>query len=134
MYPIAYADVLAARSRLRPFFDPSPVRHYPQLDELVGYAPAGVIEFVQKDDPTVIRMLALKGDIFPDYGESAFESALAPLSDALAVNALARAPRAYARTRMLSSLGFAGASVLAGLLYNRTGFAPASIFWAVDSE
>ncbi|MBL0940273.1 MAG: pyridoxal-phosphate dependent enzyme [Gemmatimonadaceae bacterium] len=37
MYPIAYADVLAARARLRPFFDPSPVRHYPLLDELVGY-------------------------------------------------------------------------------------------------
>jgi len=37
MYPIVYADVLAARARLRPFFDPSPVRHYPQLDELVGY-------------------------------------------------------------------------------------------------
>jgi PPP family 3-phenylpropionic acid transporter len=62
---------------------------------------------------------------------AAFESALAPLSDALAVNALARAPRAYARTRMLSSLGFAGASVLAGLLYNRTGFAPASVLWAL---
>jgi len=37
MYPIAYADVAAARERLRPFFDPSPVRHYPLLDELVGY-------------------------------------------------------------------------------------------------
>jgi threonine dehydratase len=37
MYPIAYADVAAARERLRPFFDPSPVRHYPMLDELVGY-------------------------------------------------------------------------------------------------
>ncbi|HSO30007.1 MAG TPA: MFS transporter, partial [Candidatus Sulfomarinibacteraceae bacterium] len=60
-----------------------------------------------------------------------FESALAPLSDALAVNALARAPRAYARTRMLTSFGFAGASVLAGLLYNRTGFAPASVLWAL---
>lgn len=61
---------------------------------------------------------------------AAFESALAPLSDALAVNALARAPRAYARTRLLSSAGFAGASVLAGLLYNVTGFGPASVLWA----
>jgi MFS family permease len=62
---------------------------------------------------------------------AAFESALAPLSDALAVNALARAPRAYARTRLLSSVGFAAASVLAGLLYNGTGFAPASVLWAL---
>ena len=37
MYPITYDDVLAARSRLRPYLDPSPVRHYPPLDELVGH-------------------------------------------------------------------------------------------------
>jgi threonine dehydratase len=35
--PIAYDDVLAAHARVRPFFDPSPVRHYPLLDELVGH-------------------------------------------------------------------------------------------------
>ena len=35
--PISYDDIVAARERLRPFFDASPVRHYPQLDELVGY-------------------------------------------------------------------------------------------------
>ena len=37
MYPITYDDVLAARTRLRPYLDPSPVRHYPPLDELVGH-------------------------------------------------------------------------------------------------
>jgi threonine dehydratase len=37
MYPISYDDVLAARARLRPFLDPSPVRHYPPLDALVGH-------------------------------------------------------------------------------------------------
>jgi len=37
MYPINYTDVLGARTRLRPFLDPSPVRHYPPLDELVGH-------------------------------------------------------------------------------------------------
>lgn len=37
MYPIAYADVLAARNRLLPFLDPSPVRRYPELDALVGH-------------------------------------------------------------------------------------------------
>jgi len=37
MYPISYDDVVAARGRLAPHFAASPVRHYPQLDELVGY-------------------------------------------------------------------------------------------------
>jgi PPP family 3-phenylpropionic acid transporter len=62
---------------------------------------------------------------------SAFESSLAPLADALAVNALAGAPRAYARVRLLSSLGFASASILAGWLYNDTGYGPASLLFAV---
>jgi threonine dehydratase len=35
--PISYEVVVAAHERLRPFFDRSPVRHYPLLDELVGY-------------------------------------------------------------------------------------------------
>lgn len=37
MYPITYEDVLTARARLRPYLDPSPARHYPPLDELVGH-------------------------------------------------------------------------------------------------
>jgi len=37
MYPIAYTDVLAAQDRLRPHLDPSPLRHYPLLDALVGH-------------------------------------------------------------------------------------------------
>lgn len=37
MYPITYDDVLAARRRLRPYLDSSPVRHYPPLDELIGH-------------------------------------------------------------------------------------------------
>lgn len=40
---------------------------------LCDTAPSGVIEFVQKSDPTVGRMLALKGDIFPDYTQANFE-------------------------------------------------------------
>lgn len=63
-------------------------------------------------------------------GFMALESALAPLADALAVNALSGSPRAYARVRLLSSLGFAITSILAGWLYNVTGFGPASILWA----
>lgn len=37
LLPVRFDEILAARERLRPFFAPSPVRHYPQLDELVGY-------------------------------------------------------------------------------------------------
>jgi ribosomal protein L11 methylase PrmA len=51
------------------------------LDELVpwmvGLAPQGVIEFVQKTDATVRRMLALREDIFPDYTEENFRRLLA---------------------------------------------------------
>lgn len=34
--PITFADILAARERLRPFIDPSPLRSYALLDEAVG--------------------------------------------------------------------------------------------------
>lgn len=39
---------------------------------LVGLAPCGVIEFVPKSDPMVQRLLQLRKDIFPDYGEEPF--------------------------------------------------------------
>ena len=49
----------------------------PQVVEwIVGLAPTGVVEFVQKDDPTVQRMLALRQDVFSAYGEAAFTAAL----------------------------------------------------------
>ncbi|MDA1081469.1 MAG: pyridoxal-phosphate dependent enzyme [Gemmatimonadetes bacterium] len=35
--PIAFADVLAARERLAPYLVPTPLREYPQLNELVGH-------------------------------------------------------------------------------------------------
>jgi threonine dehydratase len=35
--PIAFDDVLAARERLRPYLTPTPLRHYPLLDALVGH-------------------------------------------------------------------------------------------------
>ncbi len=59
-----------------------------------------------------------------------FESSMPPLADALAVNALRRAPRSYAQVRLLTSLGFAGSSILAGRLYDETGFWPAPLLWA----
>lgn len=39
-------------------------------------APAAIVEFVPKEDPQVRRMLALKGDIFPDYSSRAFEASV----------------------------------------------------------
>jgi threonine dehydratase len=35
--PISYSDVLAARERLRPYLTPTPLREYPQLNDLVGH-------------------------------------------------------------------------------------------------
>jgi threonine dehydratase len=35
--PIAFADVLSARERIRPYLAPTPLRSYPMLDELVGH-------------------------------------------------------------------------------------------------
>ncbi|KKJ78370.1 hypothetical protein WH95_03505 [Kiloniella litopenaei] len=43
---------------------------------LVSLAPNGIIEFVDKSDPTVQTMLSMREDIFPNYTPSAFESAL----------------------------------------------------------
>ena len=60
-----------------------------------------------------------------------FQSAMTPLADAVAVNALVMAPRTYGRIRLLASLGYGGASLLAGRLYDVTGFGPVSILWAV---
>lgn len=42
------------------------------VDWIVSLAPQGIIEFVQKDDPTVLKMLALRKDIFTDYNEANF--------------------------------------------------------------
>ena len=36
-FAVTYADVLAARERLRPFLTPTPLREYPLLGELVGH-------------------------------------------------------------------------------------------------
>jgi SAM-dependent methyltransferase len=47
------------------------------LPWLTGLAPAGVIEFVPKSDPTVQRMLALREDIFPEYDQETFRNCLA---------------------------------------------------------
>lgn len=40
---------------------------------LMNIAPIGLIEFVDKEDETVKKMLSLKGDIFPNYNQKNFE-------------------------------------------------------------
>lgn len=56
------------------------IRRNVPLNELVSWitslAPRGVIEFVQKDDPTIQQMLAFRDDIFREYSEYAFTAAL----------------------------------------------------------
>ena len=50
------------------------------LEQVVGWlialAPSGVLEFVDKSDPQVERMLALRDDIFRDYRKEAFLAAV----------------------------------------------------------
>jgi ribosomal protein L11 methylase PrmA len=52
------------------------IAHNVPLDQFVSWltaiAPKGVVEFVPKSDPTVIKMLALREDIFPHYTLEAF--------------------------------------------------------------
>lgn len=59
-----------------------------------------------------------------------FESSWQPLSDAITVNALRG--RDYARVRLFTSLGFAVAVILAGQLYDRTGYASAFVALGVS--
>ncbi|MGH6948805.1 MAG: class I SAM-dependent methyltransferase [Kiloniellales bacterium] len=51
------------------------------LAEVVAFlrrvAPAGVVEFVSKDDDLVRQMLANREDVFDDYGKASFEAMLA---------------------------------------------------------
>jgi ribosomal protein L11 methylase PrmA len=46
------------------------------LEWLTSLAPKGLIEFVPKEDETIQRMIALKGDIFPNYSEDKFKQLL----------------------------------------------------------
>jgi len=46
------------------------------VDWVTSLAPAGVIEFVPKEDPMAAALLALRKDIFPDYTREAFLGAL----------------------------------------------------------
>ena len=43
---------------------------------LMNIAPIGLIEFVDKEDETIKKMLSLKGDIFPNYNQINFEKCI----------------------------------------------------------
>ena len=51
------------------------------IDWLIGLAPEGVIEFVEKDDPTVRQMLQFREDIFDSYSREAFLDAVRARAD-----------------------------------------------------
>ena len=46
------------------------------IEWLTSFSSIGLIEFVPKSDPTAKTMMALKGDIFPDYNEENFKKKL----------------------------------------------------------
>ena len=62
-----------------------------------------------------------------------FESAFAPLGDALAVGLLADPGRQYGRIRMLMSLSFAVAAIGAGYAYNEIGYGMVPLLWAAGA-
>lgn len=58
-----------------------------------------------------------------------FESSWQPLADAITVNALRG--RDYGRVRLLTSLSFAVATIIAGFVYNETGYAAAFVLFGL---
>jgi len=62
-----------------------------------------------------------------------FESAFAPLGDALAVSLLPDPGRQYGRVRLLMSLSFAFTAIAAGFLYNQVGYGMVPLLWALGA-
>jgi len=67
------------------------------LDQVANWlsslAPKGVIEFVPKSDPTVVKMLALRDDIFPDYSLESFLVHLSKVARTVKCQQVSRAGR-----------------------------------------
>ncbi|HYM99218.1 MAG TPA: class I SAM-dependent methyltransferase, partial [Aestuariivirgaceae bacterium] len=63
------------------------------VDWLVSLAPKGIIEFVEKSDPTVQQLLALREDIFTDYSAGTFEAALKDKARIVSVEQVSRSGR-----------------------------------------
>ena len=62
-----------------------------------------------------------------------FESAFAPLGDALAVSLLPDPGRQYGRVRLMMSLGYGFAAIAAGYLYNVIGYGMVPLLWALGA-
>jgi hypothetical protein len=63
------------------------------LDWLLSLAPRGLIEFVEKTDPTVQKMLAMREDIFENYTLEHFGRALEARTRVLKRERLANSSR-----------------------------------------
>jgi ribosomal protein L11 methylase PrmA len=57
------------------------------LDFLLQLAPEGIVEWVDREDPMVRSMLALRADVFDDYSWLIFEAALAQRAMILRIEA-----------------------------------------------
>ena len=64
------------------------------IDWICGLAATGIIEFVPKNDQTIVQMLALRGDIFPGYTEEAFVKALDSRAEIVSKAVVSRSGRA----------------------------------------
>ena len=73
--------------------------------------------------------LALVAALYVGY--AAFNGAVGPLSDALAVNALRDPGRQYGKVRAFASASFTVAAVIFGLLYGRVGYWPSGLLFVV---
>ena len=60
---------------------------------LVSLAPAGLIEFVPKEDETIKKMLEFKGDIFPNYTQANFEKYLLESSEIISKDVVSQSGR-----------------------------------------
>lgn len=67
------------------------------VDWLINIAPAGLIEFIPKSDPTVQKMLQFRQDIFPDYFEAAFRKFLESRTRIVSVERISESGRTVYR-------------------------------------
>lgn len=68
--PITFADVLAAAERLRPHLTPTPFRHYPLLDELVGH---GIRVWVKHENQQPTNSFKIRNGLNAILGRTAAE-------------------------------------------------------------
>jgi hypothetical protein len=64
---------------------------------LASLAPRALVEFVPRDDPMVVAMLANREDAFPDYTIDGFRAALAPHFELVATHEIEGSTRTLHR-------------------------------------